>query len=74
MAIKGNRQFCATICLTLLYTYEVGQMNHPLSDSKVRNVNKETWGTKRNVFITRNGENTKKKKVLRKRQERRKRI
>lgn len=49
-------------------------MNHPLSDSKVRNVNKETWGTKRNVFITRDGENTKKKKVLRKRQERRKRI
>ncbi|RMC15759.1 hypothetical protein DUI87_07963 [Hirundo rustica rustica] len=32
------------------------------------NVNKETWETKRNGFIRRNGEN-KKKKVLRKRQE-----
>lgn len=42
-------------------------MNHPLSDSKVRNVYKETWETKRNKFIRRDGENTKKKKVIRKR-------
>lgn len=74
MAIKGNRQFCGTVCLALLYTYQVGQMNHPLSDSKVRNVNKENWETKRNRFIRRDGEITKKKKVLRKRLKRRKRI
>lgn len=44
-------------------------MNHPLSDSKVGNVNKENWETEENRFIRADEENTEKNKVLMKRQE-----
>lgn len=47
-------------------------MNHQLSDSKVRNANKENWEREENRFIRADGESIEKKKVLRKRQERRK--
>lgn len=47
-------------------------MNHPLSDSKVRNVNKKNWETEENRFIRAERENIEKKRVLRKREEGRK--